>query len=235
MLELENMSVSFGSFVALRNISLEVREGELLVLLGANGAGKTTLLKTISGLLKPADGMIKLSGKKISGLSPSQIVKHGISQCAEGRRLFAGMSVYKNLILGAYTCRKDKKGVQKTLDYVYSLYPILKEKENDPAGSLSGGQQQMVAIGRALMARPRVLLLDEPSMGLAPLVVQQMFETIEAINREGTTILLAEQNAYTALKIANRAYVIENGAVVMSGSSEDIAKNEQIRQAYIGA
>jgi len=235
LLELENMSVSFGSFVALRNINMEVREGELLVLLGANGAGKTTLLKTISGLLRPADGMIKLSGKKISGLSPSQIVKHGISQCAEGRRLFANMSVYKNLILGAYTCRKDKKGVQKSLDYVYSLYPILKEKENDPAGSLSGGQQQMVAIGRALMARPRVLLLDEPSMGLAPLVVQQMFETIEAINREGTTILLAEQNAYTALKIANRAYVIENGAVVMSGSSEDIAKNEQIRQAYIGA
>ncbi|MFZ5642655.1 MAG: ABC transporter ATP-binding protein [Bacillota bacterium] len=235
MLELESLSVSYGSFAALRNINMEVREGEIMVLLGANGAGKTTLLKTISGLLKPSDGMIKLQGKKISGLSPSQIVKHGISQCAEGRRLFSQMSVYKNLILGAYTCRNDKKGVQKSLDYVYRLYPILKEKENDPAGSLSGGQQQMVAIGRALMARPRVLLLDEPSMGLAPLVVQQMFETIEAINREGTTILLAEQNAYTALKIANRAYVIENGAVVMSGSSEVIANNEQIRQAYIGA
>lgn len=235
MLEIEKLSVSFGSFMALRSINMEVLEGELLVLLGANGSGKTTLLKTISGLLRPAAGMIKLQGEKISGLSPSQIVKHGISQCAEGRRLFPHMSVYKNLILGAYTCRNDKKGVQKSLDYVYSLYPMLKEKENAPAGSLSGGQQQMLAIGRALMASPKVLLLDEPSMGLAPLVVQQMFQTIEAINREGTTILLAEQNAYSALKIAHRGYVIESGAVVMSDSSEAISKNERIRQAYIGA
>lgn len=235
MLELENMSVSFGSFMALRSINMEVREGELLVLLGSNGSGKTTLLKTISGLLKPSSGMIKFQGEKISGLSPSQIVMQGISQCAEGRRLFPRMSVYKNLILGAYTCRKDKKGVQNSLEYVYSLYPILKEKENDPAGSLSGGQQQMVAIGRALMARPKVLLLDEPSMGLAPLVVRQMFQTIESINREGTTVLLAEQNAYSALKIAHRGYVLENGAVVMSDSSEAIAGNERIRQAYIGA
>lgn len=235
MLEIEKLSVSFGSFMALRSMDMEVLEGELLVLLGANGSGKTTLLKTISGLLRPAAGMIKLQGKKISGLSPDQIVKHGISQCAEGRRLFPRMSVYKNLILGAYTCRNDKKGVQNSLDYVYSLYPMLKEKENAPAGSLSGGQQQMLAIGRALMARPKVLLLDEPSMGLAPLVVQQMFQTIETINREGTTILLAEQNAYSALKIAHRGYVIESGAVVMSDSSEAIAKNERIRQAYIGA
>jgi len=235
LLELENLSVSFGSFVALRNLSMEIREGELLVLLGANGAGKSTLLKTISGLLKPASGTIKFQGKKISGLSPSKVVKVGISQCAEGRKLFPEMSVHKNLILGAYTCRNDKKGVQKSLAYVYNLYPILKEKENDPAGSLSGGQQQMVAIGRALMSRPKVLLLDEPSMGLAPLVVKQMFETIETINREGTTILLAEQNAYTALKIANRGYVIEGGEVVMSDTSENIAKNERIRQAYIGA
>ncbi|MHB8156920.1 MAG: ABC transporter ATP-binding protein [Desulfocucumaceae bacterium] len=235
MLELENLSVSFGSFIALSSINMEVQEGELLVLLGANGSGKTTLLKTLSGLSKPSGGLIKLQGKKISGLRPSQIVKQGISQCAEGRRLFNSMSVYKNLLLGAYTCRKDKKGVQNSLDYVYSLFPILKEKENDPAGSLSGGQQQNVAIGRALKARPKVLLLDEPSMGLAPMIVQQMFNIIEAINSEGTTILLAEQNAYSALKIAHRAYVIENGAVVMSGSSEDIAKNERVRQIYIGA
>lgn len=235
MLELESLSVSFGSFMALRDINMEVREGELLVLLGANGAGKTTLLRTISGLNKPHSGIIKFKGKKISGLSPSEVVRHGISQCAEGRKLFPRMSVHKNLILGAYTRRKDKKEMLKSLEYVYGLYPILKDKENDPAGSLSGGQQQMLAIGRALMSRPKVLLLDEPSMGLAPLVVGQMFETIEAINSEGTTILLAEQNAYCALKIASRGYVIEGGSVVMSGSSEAISGNERIRQAYIGA
>jgi branched-chain amino acid transport system ATP-binding protein len=235
LLELEGLSVCFGSFMALRDIHMEVREGELLVLLGANGAGKTTLLRTISGLNRPQSGIIKFQGKKISGLSPSEVVRHGISQCAEGRKLFPRMSVHKNLILGAYTRRKDKKEMLKSLEYVYSLYPILKDKENDPAGSLSGGQQQMLAIGRALMSRPKVLLLDEPSMGLAPLVVGQMFETIEAINREGTTILLAEQNAYSALKIANRGYVIEGGSVVMSGSSEAITGNERIRQAYIGA
>lgn len=235
MLKLENVSVAYGSFMALRNISMEVREGELVVLLGANGAGKTTLFRTISGLLKPSSGSIAFRDNKISGLSPSQIVKHGVSQCAEGRKLFPQMSVHKNLILGAYTCRNDKAGVQKSLEHVYELFPILKEKENEPAGSLSGGQQQMVAIGRALMSRPKVLLLDEPSMGLAPLIVRQMFDIIKTINEEGTTVLLAEQNAYSALKIAGRGYVIENGEIVMSDTSAAISGNERVRQAYIGA
>lgn len=235
MLKIENLCVAYGGFMALRNINMEVKEGELVVLLGANGAGKTTLFRTISGLMKPSSGAIEFGGKKISGLSPSQIVKLGVSQCAEGRKLFPQMSVYKNLILGAYTCRKDKILVQKSLEYVYGLFPILKEKQNAPAGSLSGGQQQMVAIGRALMSRPKLLLLDEPSMGLAPLVVRQMFETIKAINEEGTAVLLAEQNAYSALQIAQRGYVLENGEIVMSDTSAAISGNERIRQAYIGA
>jgi len=206
-----------------------------VVLLGANGAGKTTLLRTISGLHRPSTGTIQFRDKKISGLSPSQTVSLGISQCPEGRKLFPQMSVYKNLILGAYTCRKDKAGVAETLEYVYSLFPILWEKHKESAGSLSGGQQQMVAIGRALMSRPKVLLLDEPSMGLAPLVVRHMFEAIKTINNRGTTVLLAEQNAYSALKIACRGYVIENGEVVMSDTSEALSGNKRIRQAYIGA
>jgi len=235
LLNLDNVSVSYGSYTALRNIHIKVQEGELVVLLGANGAGKTTLLRTISGLHRPSTGTIQFRDKKISGLSPSQTVSLGISQCPEGRKLFPQMSVYKNLILGAYTCRKDKAGVAETLEYVYSLFPILWEKHKESAGSLSGGQQQMVAIGRALMSRPKVLLLDEPSMGLAPLVVRHMFEAIKTINNRGTTVLLAEQNAYSALKIACRGYVIENGEVVMSDTSEALSGNKRIRQAYIGA
>lgn len=235
MLQLKNVDVCYGSFKALNNISLSVDTGELVVLLGANGAGKSTLFNTISGLNKPVAGSIEFEGKRIGGLKPSAVVSSGIVQCAEGRKLFPQMTVMQNLMLGAYVHRRDKSGNKKYLDEVLELYPILKEKEHQPAGSLSGGQQQMVAIGRALMSRPRLLMLDEPSLGLAPLVVRQMFETIQKINSLGTTVLLAEQNAFAALKIATRAYVMENGQLVMEGDRETMLGNEQVRKAYIGA
>ncbi|BES69400.1 ABC transporter ATP-binding protein [Marinobacter nanhaiticus D15-8W] len=235
MLQLKNVDVCYGSFKALNNISLSVDTGELVVLLGANGAGKSTLFNTISGLNKPVAGSIEFEGKRIGGLKPSAVVSSGIVQCAEGRKLFPQMTVMQNLMMGAYVHRRDKAGNKKYLDEVLELYPILKEKEHQPAGSLSGGQQQMVAIGRALMSRPRLLMLDEPSLGLAPLVVRQMFETIQKINSLGTTVLLAEQNAFAALKIATRAYVMENGQLVMEGDRETMLGNEQVRKAYIGA
>lgn len=235
MLQLKNVDVCYGSFKALNNISMSVDTGELVVLLGANGAGKSTLFNTISGLNKPVAGDIEFEGKRIGGLKPSATVASGIVQCAEGRKLFPQMTVMQNLMMGAYVHRRDKGGNKKYLDEVLELYPILKEKEHQPAGSLSGGQQQMVAIGRALMSRPRLLMLDEPSLGLAPLVVRQMFETIQKINSLGTTVLLAEQNAFAALKIATRAYVMENGQLVMEGDRETMLGNEQVRKAYIGA
>lgn len=235
MLRLENVSVNYGSFRALDNVNIHAKEGELVVLLGANGAGKSSIFLTVSGLNKAASGSIKFGSKELVGMQPSQIVHDGVVHCPEGRKLFPGMSVLKNLMLGAYVHRKDKPGVQKTLEEVFELFPILHEKREANAGSLSGGQQQMVAIGRALMGRPKALLLDEPSLGLAPLVVKQVFDVIEKINRSGTTVLLAEQNAYAALKIASRAYVIENGHIVMEGSQEELLNNEQVRKAYIGA
>ncbi|WP_151637821.1 ABC transporter ATP-binding protein [Noviherbaspirillum aerium] len=235
MLRLENVSVNYGSFRALDNVNIHAKEGELVVLLGANGAGKSSIFLTVSGLNKAASGSIKFGSKELVGMQPSQIVHDGVVHCPEGRKLFPGMSVLKNLILGAYVHRKDKAGVQKTLDEVFELFPILHEKRESNAGSLSGGQQQMVAIGRALMGRPKALLLDEPSLGLAPLVVKQVFDVIQKINRSGTTVLLAEQNAFAALKIASRAYVIENGHIVMEGSQEELLNNEQVRKAYIGA
>ena len=235
MLQLKNVDVCYGSFKALNNISLSVDTGELVVLLGANGAGKSTLFNTISGLNKPVAGEIEFEGKRIGGLKPSATVSSGIVQCAEGRKLFPQMTVMQNLMMGAYVHRRDKAGNKKYLDEVLELYPILKEKEHQPAGSLSGGQQQMVAIGRALMSRPRLLMLDEPSLGLAPLIVRQMFETIQKINSLGTTVLLAEQNAFAALKIASRAYVMENGQLVMEGDRETMLGTEQVRKAYIGA
>ncbi|WP_148861275.1 ABC transporter ATP-binding protein [Marinobacter fonticola] len=235
MLQLKNVDVCYGSFKALNNISMSVDTGELVVLLGANGAGKSTLFNTLSGLNKPTAGEIEFEGKRIGGLKPSAVVSSGIVQCAEGRKLFPQMSVMQNLMMGAYVHRRDKSGSKKYLDEVLELYPILKEKADQPAGSLSGGQQQMVAIGRALMSRPRLLMLDEPSLGLAPLVVRQMFETIQKINSLGTTVLLAEQNAFAALKIASRAYVMENGQLVMEGDRETMLGNEQVRKAYIGA
>ncbi len=235
MLQLDQLTLNYGSFRALDGVSLSVKDGELVVLLGANGAGKSSIFLTTSGLHKAAGGSVRYRGQELSGMKPSQIVEHGVVQCPEGRKLFPGMSVLKNLMLGAYVHRGDKAGNQQRLDEVMKLFPILAEKRNDPAGSLSGGQQQMVAIGRALMGRPRLLLLDEPSLGLAPLVVKQVFEVIERINRSGTTVLLAEQNAFAALKIAHRAYVIEGGRIVMEGDRDTLLNNEAVRRAYIGA
>ncbi|MFI5448027.1 ABC transporter ATP-binding protein [Polaromonas sp. UC242_47] len=235
MLTLENVSLNYGSFRALNGVTLHAKDGELVVLLGANGAGKSSIFLTISGLHKAAGGSIQYGGRELAGMKPSHIVEHGVVQCPEGRKLFPQMSVLKNLMLGAYVHRGDKAGNLSRLEEVLALFPILDQKKEDAAGSLSGGQQQMVAIGRALMGRPKALLLDEPSLGLAPLVVKQVFEVIQKINRAGTTVLLAEQNAFAALKIAHRAYVIESGRIVMEGDRDTLLNNDAIRKAYIGA
>ena len=235
MLKLENVDACYEGFKALDGVSMNVEAGELVVLLGANGAGKSTLFDTISGLLKASAGRISLNGQDVTGKKPSSLVQAGVVQCPEGRKLFPEMSVLKNLMLGGYVHRRDRAGMKKTLDHVLEMFPILNDKKDDAAGSLSGGQQQMVAIGRALMGRPKLLMLDEPSLGLAPLVVKQVFGAVQAINREGTTVLLAEQNAFAALKIATRAYVIENGRLVMEGDREAMLGNEAVRKAYIGA
>lgn len=235
MLQLDKLDVCYGSFKALTDISMTVQTGELVVLLGANGAGKTTLFNAISGLIKPTAGRIQFEDEQLNGMKPSAIVSGGVVQCAEGRKLFPQMSVMQNLMMGAYVHRRDRQANKKCLNEVLELFPILEDKAQQSAGSLSGGQQQMVAIGRAMMSRPRLLMLDEPSLGLAPLVVNQMFETIKQVNSLGTTVLLAEQNAFAALKIAHRAYVMENGHIVMEGDREEMLGNEQVRKAYIGA
>lgn len=235
MLQLENVSLHYGAFRALHGVSLHADEGELVVLLGANGAGKSSIFLTASGLLKPSGGRIRLGGKDMTSAKPARWVQQGLVLCPEGRKLFPGMSVLKNLMLGAYVHRRDRKGNAKLLEEVFDLFPILREKKDQAAGSLSGGQQQMVAIGRALMGRPQALLLDEPSLGLAPLVVKQVLEVIQRINRAGTTVLLAEQNAYAALQIAHRAYVLEGGRIVMEGRREELLGHDAIRRAYIGA
>ncbi|MFM0044041.1 ABC transporter ATP-binding protein [Paraburkholderia sediminicola] len=234
MLKFENIALDYGSFRALDGINLHADDGELVVLLGANGAGKSSIFLATSGLRRAASGSLRLGTRELLGMTPAQIVRSGVIQCPEGRKLFPGMSVLKNLTLGAYVHRGDKAGNQRNLDQVFSLFPLLAERKDHPAGSLSGGQQQMVAIGRAMMARPKVLLLDEPSLGLAPLVVKQVFEVIQQINRAGTTVLLAEQNAFAALKIAHRAYVIENGRIVLEGDHASLMNNEAIRRAYVG-
>lgn len=235
MLRLDKVSLSYGSFRALHDVSIHADEGELVVLLGSNGAGKSSIFLTMSGLQRAAAGSIRFGNQELVGRKPSQIVADGLVHCPEGRKLFPGMSVLKNLTLGAYVHRHDSKGTQRSLEEVFALFPILHEKKDMPAGSLSGGQQQMVAIGRALMGRPKALLLDEPSLGLAPLVVKQMFEVIARINKAGTTVLLAEQNAYAALNIASRAYVIEQGHIVLEGGRDELLNNAQVRKAYIGA
>ncbi|MBJ2157339.1 ABC transporter ATP-binding protein [Variovorax sp. IB41] len=235
MLRFEGVDLHYGSFRALSGVTLHAEPGELVVLLGANGAGKTSIFMAASGIQRPSAGRIRLGEREIAGHRPAQIVAAGLVHCPEGRKLFPMMSVRKNLTLGAYVHRRDKAGIQRSLDEVFSLFPILEVKQNDPAGSLSGGQQQMVAIGRAMLGRPKVLLLDEPSLGLAPLVVKQVFEVIERINRQGTTVLLAEQNAYSALAIAHRAYVIERGRIALEGDRESLLNNEAVRAAYIGA
>jgi branched-chain amino acid transport system ATP-binding protein len=235
MLRLEGAQLNYGSFRALDGISIHAEPGELVVMLGANGAGKSSLFLAISGLRKLSRGNIWFREQNIAGRKPSQIVQSGVVHCPEGRKLFPEMSVRKNLLLGAYVHRQDKKETDKILDQVFEMFPILHEKRNDMAGSLSGGQQQMVAIGRALMGRPQVLLLDEPSLGLAPLVVKQVLGVIKASNDKGTTVLLAEQNAYAALQIAHRAYVIESGRIVMEGDRDTLLNDERVRKAYIGA
>ena len=235
MLRFEGVTLKYGSFRALEDITLHADPGELVVLLGANGAGKTSIFMAASGIHKTAGGSIRMDDRELAGMRPAQIVQAGLVHCPEGRKLFPMMSVKKNLTLGAYVHRRDKAGIARSLDEVFSLFPILEKKQDDPAGSLSGGQQQMVAIGRAMLGRPKVLLLDEPSLGLAPLIVKQVFEVIQRINKAGTTVLLAEQNAYSALAIADRAYVIERGRIALEGDRESLLNNEAVRAAYIGA
>ncbi len=235
MLKLSDVSVNYGSFTAIKNVNIEVEKGEIVVLLGSNGAGKSTTFRAISGLGKLTNGDILFNGESLKKRTADRIVQLGIVQCPEGRKLFSAMTVQENLKMGAYIHRRKKEEIRQSIEHVYELFPILKEKRHDAAGSLSGGQQQMLAIGRALMSKPELVMLDEPSIGLAPLIVEQMFEVIQRINQEGTTILLAEQNANAALKIANKGYVFENGSVVLEGTSEQLFANDDVRKAYIGA
>jgi len=235
LLKLNNVSTCIGEFQAVREISLEIPRGDFVTLLGSNGAGKTTLLRTIAGALKPSQGRIEFKGSRIDGIPANKIVSKGICLCPEGRQLFPQLSVYKNLILGAYSRRKDRKGVQQSLEQVYALFPILKERKNQLAGTFSGGQQQMLAIARALMSKPDMLLLDEPSIGLAPLVVRHIIgEVLKAIHEAGTTIFLSEQNANMALMISRRGYVMENGRIVLEGPSDQLMHDDRVRKAYIG-
>jgi branched-chain amino acid transport system ATP-binding protein len=235
LLNLDGLRTFYGNFPSLKGVSLNVQEEEIVTLLGANGAGKTTLLKTISGLLKCSSGSICFASQRIDHLRPNAIVQLGISQCPEGRKLFPEMTVLKNLRLGAFVRRHDQKGIEDSLTEVFHLFPILSERVKQLAGTLSGGEQQMLAMGRALMANPRLLLLDEPSLGLAPLVVRALFQTIRDINQRGTTIFLVEQNASQALHVAHRGYVMETGQIVLFDSSANLLNNEQVRQAYLGA
>ncbi|WHY55245.1 ABC transporter ATP-binding protein [Peribacillus simplex] len=233
MLKIEDINVYYGNIQALKGVSMEINEGEIVTLIGANGAGKSTLLKTISGLLKPKQGKVLFEGDPIGGKAAQSIVKMGISHVPEGRRVFANMTVAENLELGAYL-RKDKENINKDMKKVYELFPRLLERIKQQAGTLSGGEQQMLAMGRALMAKPRLLLLDEPSMGLAPLLVKQIFNIIQEISESGTTILLVEQNANLALSIADRAYVVETGRIVLSGNADELTSSEEIKLAYLG-
>ncbi|MDO4413513.1 MAG: ABC transporter ATP-binding protein [Erysipelotrichaceae bacterium] len=233
MLKVENLSVRYGMIEAIRNISFEVNDGEIVTLIGANGAGKTTTLQTISGLLKPASGAVYLDGQDITKIPPHKIVTMGLAQVPEGRRVFAQMSVIENLELGAYY-RKDRNGIEADMKNVFALFPRLEERKNQLAGTLSGGEQQMLAMGRALMAKPKIMLMDEPSMGLSPLLVREIFRIIEDINQQGTTVLLVEQNAKMALGIADRAYVLETGKITLEGTGAELAASEQVRKAYLG-
>lgn len=233
MLKIDNLIVRYGMIEAIKGISFEVNDGEIVTLIGANGAGKTTTMHAISGLLKPYSGSIYLDDKDISKIPSHKIVSLGLSQCSEGRRVFAEQSVEDNLLLGAYT-RNDKEEIKKDLDNVYMLFPRLLERKKQLAGTLSGGEQQMLAMGRALMVKPKILLLDEPSMGLSPLLVKEIFDIIKNINKQGVTILLVEQNAKIALSIANRAYVLESGKITISGSGNDLLNSEDIKKAYLG-
>lgn len=233
MLAVEQLNVYYDGIHALKGISFEVREREIVTLIGANGAGKTTTLKAISGLLKGTNGSIRYMGQEISSTPAHKIVRQGLSQVPEGRRVFADMTVAENLALGAYH-RQDRVGIKNDLEWVYELFPRLAERRGQMAGTLSGGEQQMLAIGRGLMSHPRLLLLDEPSMGLAPLLVREIFAIVKEINRTGMTILLVEQNAHMALSVATTAYVMETGRIIFSGPAQKVAANEQVRAAYLG-
>ena len=233
MLVVENLFVNYGSIKALKELSCRVEQGEIVALIGANGAGKTTTLNAISGIVPILSGRISFQGEVISGIPPHEIVKRGISQVPEGRRVFANMTVLENLEMGAYT-RSDGSAIREEIDQVFNRFPRLFERKKQLAKTLSGGEQQMLAMGRALMSRPKLLLLDEPSMGLAPMLVEQIFAIIQEINATGTTIMLVEQNASMALSIANRAYVLETGEVVLSGNAKELAENPEVRKAYLG-
>lgn len=233
MLKIENLHVYYGAIHAVKGISLEVAEGEIVTLIGANGAGKTTTLRTISGLEKARTGTITYNGRDIGSMQAEEIVKMGISHVPEGRRVFTNMSVLENLDLGAYFS-KDKKEINNSLEKVFEAFPRLYERRNQVAGTLSGGEQQMLSMGRALMSKPKLMMLDEPSMGLAPILVRQIFSIIEEIHRAGTTILLIEQNAHLALSIADKGYVLETGRIVYEGKASELAQTEEIKKAYLG-
>jgi branched-chain amino acid transport system ATP-binding protein len=234
LLEIENLHTFYGHVHALKGINLEVDEGEIVCLIGANGAGKTTTLRTISGLIRPREGQIGFDGQSINSLPAHRIVEQGISQAPEGRQVFSTLTVMENLNMGAYTLGGDKKAIEENRRRVFSLFPRLQERKKQLGGTLSGGEQQMLTIGRALMARPRLLMLDEPSLGLAPMLVKAIFQTIREINARGVTILLVEQNARAALKIAHRGYVLETGQGVLSGPAELLLRDERVRKAYLG-
>ena len=234
MLKLENVQSGYGNKLAIKNISIEIKKGEIITLIGANGAGKSTTLMTICGVVSCRSGLITFQNREIQKMNPDEIVSLGICQVPEGRHIFPELTVKENLDMGAFL-RKDKDGIKRDMDYVFTLFPILAERRNQDGGTLSGGEQQMLAMSRALMAKPQVLLLDEPSMGLAPLVIKQIFEIISQINKEqDTTIFLVEQNANQALRIADRAYVMENGEISFSGEAKDMLSNPEIQKAYLG-
>lgn len=234
LLEFQDIHTYYGSVHALKGISLEVEEGEIVTLLGANGAGKTTTLNTISGLLPPREGQIVFEGQVINGVPAHEIVRLGICQAPEGRKVFSTLTVQENLNMGAYSLGNDRNAIEENRRMVFELFPRLEERKNQVAGTLSGGEQQMLSIGRALMARPKLLMLDEPSLGLAPMLVRAIFETIKEINEGGVTILLVEQNARAALRLADKGYVLETGRIVLSGTAEELMRDERVRKAYLG-
>ena len=233
MLEVKNLSVHYGMIQAVRNVDFTVNEGEIVSLIGANGAGKSTILKTLSGLIHPSEGEIVYLGENIASTSAKKIVEKGLVQVPEGRHVFPGLTVKENLELGAFL-RKDKEEIQKDMEAVFERFPILKERKDQDAQTLSGGEQQMLAMGRALMSRPKLLLLDEPSVGLAPIFIREIFKIIQEIQKTGTTVLLIEQNAKMALSISNRAYVLETGSVVLSGTGQELLESDEIQKAYLG-
>lgn len=234
MLQVKNINVHYGKIHAIKDISFDVKQGEIVTLIGANGAGKTTILHTLSKMIKPTNGSITFKGQDISNIVPQKMVGMGMAHAPEGRRIFAQMSVQENLEMGAYVRKYDKAEFENDLEEVFVRFPRLKERRRQHAGTLSGGEQQMLAIGRALMSHPQLLLLDEPSMGLAPILVDEIFNIIESINKSGTTILLVEQNANRALHIANRGYVLETGKIVIQGNAKELRENENIKKAYLG-